>query len=285
MKIIDILNSGKISLSFEVFPPRDDMEKEAVFSAARKIAELNPSFMSITFRTVPGTGESTVELAGELQQEFNIPQLAHLTCATSTKESVFSTLEKLKTHGIQNVLALRGDLPEGITYPTDYKYAVQLIEDIKTSGDFCIGAACYPEGHPEAATKTDDIIHLKEKVDAGCDFLTTQMFFDNNVYYNYLYRLRSKGIYVPVIAGIMPVTSGKQIKRICALSGTYLPERFKAIVDRFGNTPAAMKQVGIAYATEQIVDLIANDVNAIHVYTMNKPEIAAGIVANLSEIV
>ena len=159
MKIIDILNSGKISLSFEVFPPRDDMEKEAVFSAARKIAELNPSFMSITFRTVPGTGESTVELAGELQQEFNIPQLAHLTCATSTKESVFSTLEKLKTHGIQNVLALRGDLPEGITYPTDYKYAVQLIKDIKTSGDFCIGAACYPEGHPEAATKTDDIIH------------------------------------------------------------------------------------------------------------------------------
>ena len=158
------------------------------------------------------------------------------------------------------------------------------MRDIKAQGDFCVGGACYPEGHTEAANKNEDILHLKEKVDAGCEFLTTQMFFDNNILYNFLYRIREKGITVPVIAGIMPVTNVKQIKRITSMSGTYLPERFKAIVDRFGDNPAAMKQAGVIYATEQIIDLIANGVNHIHVYSMNKPEVAAGIQASLSEI-
>ena len=193
-------------------------------------------------------------------------------------------LEKFKQHGIENVLALRGDIPAGGAPENDYHYAAELVRDIKSQGDFCVGGACYPEGHVEAANKTEDILHLKEKVEAGCEFLTTQMFFDNNILYNFLYRIREKGITVPVIAGIMPVTNVKQIKRITSMSGTYLPERFKAIVDRFGDNPDAMKQAGVIYATEQIVDLIANGVNHIHVYSMNKPEVAAGIQASLSEI-
>ncbi len=184
----------------------------------------------------------------------------------------------------ENVLALRGDIPAGGAPANDYRFAAELVCDIKEQGDFCVGGACYPEGHVEASNKTEDILRLKEKVEAGCEFLTTQMFFDNNILYNFLYRIREKGITVPVVAGIMPVTNVKQIKRITAMSGTYLPERFKAIVDRFGDNPAAMKQAGVIYATEQIIDLIANGVNHIHVYSMNKPEIAAEIQASLSEI-
>ena len=194
-------------------------------------------------------------------------------------------MEELKEKGIENILALRGDIPADGKVEKDYQYASQLINEIKQAGDFCIGAACYPEGHVESVNKTEDILHLKEKVDAGCDFVTTQMFFDNNILYNYLYRIREKGITVPVIAGIMPVTHASQVKRICGMSGTYLPARFKAIVDRFGDNPAAMKQAGIAYATEQIIDLVANGVNGIHVYSMNKPDVAAKIKESLSEII
>ena len=210
--------------------------------------------------------------------------LAHLTCVSSTKEKVHQVLEELKEKKIENILALRGDIPaDGVT-PKEYRYASQLIREIKESGDFCIGAACYPEGHVESANKSVDMDYLKEKVEAGCDFVTTQMFFDNSILYSYLYRIREKGITVPVIAGIMPVTHASQIKRITGMSGTYLPARFKAIVDRFGDNPAAMKQAGIAYATEQIIDLIANGVNGIHVYSMNKPDVAAKIQENLKEI-
>ena len=193
-------------------------------------------------------------------------------------------LKELKEKKIDNVLALRGDIPADGNVAKDYRYASELIGEIRQYGDFCIGAACYPEGHVESVNKTADIQHLKEKIEAGCDFVTTQMFFDNNILYNYLYRIREKGITVPVVAGIMPVTNVSQIKRICSMSGTYLPARFKAIVDRFGDNPAAMKQAGIAYATEQIIDLIANGVNGIHVYSMNKPEVAAKIKESLSEI-
>ena len=194
-------------------------------------------------------------------------------------------LGELKERGIENVLALRGDIPADGRVEHDYRYASELIREIKEAGDFCVGAACYPEGHVESVNKADDIKHLKEKVEAGCDFVTTQMFFDNNILYNFLYRVREEGIRVPVVAGIMPVTSKSQIRRIGLMSGTELPVRFKALVDRFGDDPAAMKQAGIVYATEQIIDLIANGVNAIHVYTMNKPEVAAKIRADLSEIV
>ena len=215
-----------------------------------------------------------------------MPALSHLTCVSSTREKVHSVLREIQAHGIENVLALRGDIPKDGKVEKDYQYASQLIREIReTCPDLCIGAACYPEGHVESVNKTEDIQHLKEKVEAGCDFVTTQMFFDNNILYNYLYRVREKGITVPVIAGIMPVTNVAQIKRICSMSGTYLPARFKAIVDRFGDNPAAMKQAGIAYATEQIIDLIANHVNGIHVYSMNKPDVAAQIKGSLSEII
>lgn len=284
MKIIDILRQDKVTLSFEVFPPKTSDSYQAVAEATRQIAALRPDFMSVTYGAGGGTSEHTVGIAAELHEQYGVDTLAHLTCVSSTKEHVGNMLDKLRAHGVENVLALRGDIPADGAVEQDYRYAAELVRDIKAQGDFCVGGACYPEGHVEAENKSDDIRHLKVKVDAGCDFLTTQMFFDNNILYNFLYRIREQGITVPVVAGIMPVTNVKQIKRILSMSGTYLPERFKAIVDRFGNNPAAMKQAGVIYATEQIIDLIANGVNHIHVYSMNKPEIAAGIQASLSEI-
>ena len=265
MKISELLKQDKVTLSFEVFPPKTSSSYESVARATQEIAALRPDFMSVTYGAGGGTSEHTVNIAADLK-------------------NVAKMVQKYKENGIENILALRGDIPEGGAPHSDYHYAAELVRDIKSQGDFCIGGACYPEGHVEAANKTEDILHLKEKVEAGCEFLTTQMFFDNNIMYNFLYRIREKGITVPVIAGIMPVTNVNQIKRITSMSGTYLPERFKAIVDRFGDNPAAMKQAGVIYATEQIIDLIANGVNHIHVYSMNKPEIAAGIQASLSEI-
>ena len=249
-----------------------------------EIAAKNPSFMSVTYGAGGGTSRYTVEIAAEIQKRYGVMALAHLTCVSSTREKVHQVLKELKLRGVENVLALRGDIPQDGKVEKDYHYASELIREIKELGDFCIGAACYPEGHVESENKTKDIQHLQEKVEAGCDFVTTQMFFDNNILYNYLYRIREKGITVPVVAGIMPVTNVSQIRRICQMSGTYLPSRFKAIVDRFGENPAAMKQAGIAYATEQIIDLIANGVHGIHVYSMNKPDVAEKIQENLSEI-
>lgn len=284
MKISEILKQDKVTLSFEVFPPKTSSTYESVARATQEIAALCPDFMSVTYGAGGGTSEHTVNIASELHEKYGVEILTHLTCVSSTREHVQAMLEKFKARGIKNVLALRGDIPQGGAPANDYHYAAELVRDIKAQGDFCVGGACYPEGHVEAANKTEDILHLKEKVEAGCEFLTTQMFFDNNILYNFLYRIREKGITVPIVAGIMPVTNVKQIKRITSMSGTYLPERFKAIVDRFGDNPAAMKQAGVIYATEQIIDLIANGVNHIHVYSMNKPEIAAGIQASLSEI-
>lgn len=285
MKIKDILAKGQPTLSFEVFPPKEESNFASVEKAALEIAKLNPSFMSVTYGAGGGTSQYTVQIASDIQSTCQVPTLSHLTCVSSTREKVHSVLREIQAHGIENVLALRGDIPKDGKVEKDYQYASQLIREIReTCPALCIGAACYSEGHVESVNKTVDIDHLKEKVEAGCDFVTTQMFFDNNILYNYLYRIREKGITVPVVAGIMPVTNISQIKRICSMSGTYLPARFKAIVDRFGDNPAAMKQAGIAYATEQIIDLIANHVNGIHVYSMNKPDVAAQIKNNLSEI-
>ncbi len=285
MKIKDILAKGEPTLSFEVFPPKTEDKYESVEQAALAIAKLRPAFMSVTYGAGGGTSRYTVQIASRIQESCKVTPLAHLTCVSSTREKVQQVLAQLKEKQIENVLALRGDIPADGKVEKDYRYASELIREIKEAGDFCIGGACYPEGHVESANKTKDILHLKEKVEAGCDFVTTQMFFDNNILYNYLYRIREKGITVPVVAGIMPVTNVSQIKRICQMSGTYLPARFKAIVDRFGENPAAMKQAGIAYATEQIIDLIANGVNGIHIYTMNKPDVAARIQESLSCII
>ena len=284
MKIRDILAEDKPTLSFEVFPPKTEDAYETVEKAAKEIAGLKPSFMSVTYGAGGGTSDYTVGIASDLQRKYGVMPLAHLTCVSSTREKVAQVLAELKKENIENILALRGDIPEDKGMPKAYHYASELIREIKRSGDFCIGAACYPEGHVESANKAADMDYLKQKVEAGCDFVTTQMFFDNSILYSYLYRIREKGITVPVIAGIMPVTNARQIKRITKMSGTYLPSRFMSIVDKFGDNPNAMKQAGIAYATDQIIDLIANGVKGIHVYSMNKPDVAMKIKENLSEI-
>ncbi len=285
MKIRDILAQEKPVLSFEVFPPKRDDAYEVVEKAASEIAKLSPSFMSVTYGAGGGTSKHTVDIAAGLAKHYGVTSMAHLSCVSSTREHVRSMVEQFRENGIENILALRGDIPADGHVERDYRYASELILELKRMGDFCIGGACYPEGHPESKNKEEDLLHLKEKVDAGCDFLTTQMFFDNNLFYNFLYRIRDKGIRVPVVAGIMPVTNAKQIRRILSMSETYLPMRFKMLLDKFGDNPAAMKQAGIAYTTEQIIDLVANDVHAIHIYSMNRPDVAEQIKKSLSEII
>ena len=290
MKIKDILARDKVTLSYEVFPPKKDMPFEPVLNAVDKLCLDRPDFMSVTYGAGGGTGHNTVKIASHVQNELGVTALAHLTCVSSTRDQVSAAIEEIKAAGIENILALRGDIPQGEKagqYPVGqyFNYANELVEEIKKHGDFCIGAACYPEGHVESANKAEDIANLKRKVDAGVDFLTTQMFFDNNILYNYLYRIREQGITVPVVAGIMPITNPRQVERAVELSGTYVPQRFKAIVDKFGHNPEAMKQAGIAYATDQIIDLVANGVKAIHIYTMNKSDVAQAIRNNLSYII
>ncbi len=290
MKIIDLLNKGTLSLSFEVFPPKTSDSFESVRAAVEEIATLSPSFMSVTYGAGGGTSAYTLGIAEDIKKNYGVSTLAHLTCVSSTKETVRERIEDIKRAGIVNVMALRGDIP---TYRADedrstwdFHHAVELVCALKESGnDFCIGGACYPEVHPESANQKDDIKYLKEKVDAGCDFLTTQMFFDNNLLYNFLYKIREAGITVPVIAGIMPITNANQLTRAITLSGSFMPQRFKSIVDRFGSDAAAMKQAGIAYATDQIIDLYANGITNVHVYSMNKPDVARKIQENLSEII
>ena len=289
MKIIDILNSGKMSMSFEVFPPKTDTAFENVSRATQEIAKLKPSYMSITYGAGGGTSKYTLDIAENIMKDFGVPTLAHLTCVSSSRETVRERIEEMKARGINNVLALRGDIPADMENDDrsewSYRYAVDLIREIKDSGyDFCIGGACYPEIHPESSNQKEDIKHLKEKVDAGCEFLTTQMFFDNNLLYNFLYKIREAGITVPIIAGIMPITNANQVDRAMKLSGSFMPQRFKSLVDKFGSDPLAMKQAGIAYATDQIIDLYANGLTNIHVYSMNKPDVAQKIQANLSDI-
>lgn len=285
MKIIDLLNEDKVTLSFEVFPPKTSSRYENVLKAAEKIASLNPNFMSVTYGAGGGTSAHTVALAKDIHEKYGVEVMAHLTCVSSTREHVESMVEQFKENGIENIMALRGNIPSDGKVGEDYQYACQLIKELKAKGDFCIGAACYPEGHVESPSIKEDIQHLKEKVEAGADFLTTQMFFDNNVFYNFLYKIKEAGIDVPVVAGIMPITNAKQVSRAVQMSGTsIIPYHFKMMVDAFGDNPEIMKQAGIIYASEQIIDLIANGVKHIHVYTMNKPDVAEGIMNNLSEL-
>ena len=285
MKVSDILKKDTVTISCELFPPKQGTQLENYKKIVAEMAALKPAYISCTYGAPGGTSDYTVEIADAINAN-HIPAIAHLTCASSTKEKVRSVITELKERKIENILALRGDIPEQADFPLpdQYHHAYELIEEIKSMGDFCIGGACYPEGHPEAATMDEDLDHLKEKVDAGCDYLTTQMFFDNSIYYNFMYKALKKGIQVPVVAGIMPVTNASQVKRIISLSGNLVPAKFTNIVDRFGNDPQAMKQAGIAYATEQIIDLIANGANHVHIYSMNKPDVAGAIMDNLSHI-
>ena len=287
MKIIDILKRDSLSVSFEVFPPKYDTSFESVKHATEEIAKLKPAFMSVTYGAGGGTSRYTLDIAKNIMESCSVPTLAHLTCVSSTKETVKRQIADMRAYGIENVMALRGDrLPGGEESGiSDYRYAVDLVRELKSCGaDFCIGGACYPEVHPESTCQKEDIKHLKEKVDAGCDFLTTQMFFDNNLLYNFLYKIREAGITVPIVAGIMPITNANQVERAIKLSGSFMPQRFKSIVDKFGGDPLAMKQAGIAYATDQIIDLFANNVTNVHIYSMNKPDVAQKIQENLSDI-
>ena len=287
MKIIDLLKRDTPSLSFEVFPPKTDTAFANVRTATEEIAKLRPGFMSVTYGAGGGTSKYTLDIAKRIKELYNVPSLAHLTCVSSTKETVRDRIADMKAANIENVMALRGDIPDELQNADrshwDYHHAIELVRELKESGaDFCIGGACYPEIHPESENQKEDIKHLKEKVDAGCEFLTTQMFFDNNLLYNFLYKIREAGITVPIIPGVMPITNANQVERAIKLSGSFMPQRFKSLVDKFGNDPAAMKQAGIAYATDQIIDLYANGITNVHVYSMNKPDVAAKIQNNLS---
>jgi methylenetetrahydrofolate reductase (NADPH) len=287
MKLSNILNSNKVTISFEVFPPKATANYESVKEAAYAVAALKPDYMSVTYGAAGNTRSNTLEIASGIQKKYDVTTIAHLTCVGATKESIRSALTDMKNAGIENVLALRGDRPkdyEGEPF-IDYRYASELVKEIKEFGGMCIGGACYPEGHVESENTHEDILNLKKKVDAGCEYLTTQMFFDNNIFYNFVYRVREAGIEVPVIPGIMPITRPTQVGNAVKLSGCNVPTRFRSIVDRFGNSPEAMQQAGIIYATDQIIDLLANGVKHIHVYSMNKPEVVKGIQDSLEKII
>ena len=290
MKIIDLLTEDKLNISFEVFPPKTETNFESVKTATEEIAKLKPAFMSVTYGAGGGTSKYTLDIAKDIKHNFDVPSLAHLTCVSSSRDTVKERIKEIKEAGITNIMALRGDIPKELENADrtnwHYHYAVELIRDIKESGgNFCIGGACYPEVHPESKSSKEDIKYLKEKVDAGCDFLTTQMFFDNNILYNFLYKIREAGIDVPVMPGIMPITNAVQVDRAIKLSGSFMPTRFKTLVDKFGSNPNAMMQAGIAYATDQIIDLFANGIKNVHVYSMNKPEVARRIMENLKGII
>lgn len=286
MKISQLLKNRDVTVSFEIFPPREWAKLEDTRKTVLELVRYKPDFISVTYGAGGGTGKFTLDLAEQINKDYGIPSLAHFTCVSSDRERVDATLAEMKARGIENILALRGDVPdnEDFVRKTDFMHASELMSYIKNSGDFCVGGACYPEGHPEAVSLEADIDTLRLKAEAGADFLTTQMFFDNSEFYAFRYRMLKKQIDIPVLAGIMPITNAKSVMKTVKLSGTILPSRFKAIIDRFGDNPAAMKQAGIAYATDQIIDLIANGAANIHIYTMNKPEIAGAIMTNLSDI-
>lgn len=286
MKISKILKDNRVTVSFEVFPPKQWDKIESTKAIVRQMSESNPSFMSVTYGAAGTQSGFTQEIANEIK-DSGIAPLSHLTCLTSTRQKIHDVVGELKNNGIENILALRGDIPEGFEFPDDqyFEHAYQLVNEIKSIGDFCVGGACYPEVHPESANRVEDMEYLKQKVDCGVDFLTSQMFFDNDKFLDFYEMCAIKGINVPIIAGIMPITNAKQIRRSIELSNCSVPKKFYRIMDRFGEDPDSMKQAGIIYATEQIIDLMANGVNNIHIYTMNKPDVADAIMSGLSHII
>lgn len=286
MKISEILKNNKVTISFEVFPPKQWDKIESTKAVVAEMAKSKPAFMSVTYGASGTTSGYTTEIANAIKNS-GITPLSHLTCLTSTKDKVEGVIDELAANGIENILALRGDIPEGFVFPDEqhFHHAYELVEVIKSRGDFCIGGACYPEVHPDSRNRIEDLAFLKEKVDCGLDFLTTQMFFDNEIFLNFKENCRIKGIEIPIIAGIMPITNANQIKKSVELSNCAFPKKFKKIVERFGDRPESMKQAGIIYATEQIIDLMANGQNNIHVYTMNKPDVANAIMEGLSHII
>lgn len=284
MKISEILKLNKKTISFEVFPPKSDANFDSIRAATEEIASLNPAYMSVTYGAGGGRSRYTLDIAKNIEDSYGIPTLAHLTCVSSTREIVFEKIREMKSRGIENVMALRGDIPTS-DYPREYRYAYELVEQLRSAGGFCIGGACYPEGHPESESPERDVINLKNKVDCGLDFLTTQMFFDNDLYYRFVDRARRIGIDLPIIPGIMPITSATQVDRIVMLSGSYLPPKLIGIIEKYKDDPASMKQAGIEYAVDRAADLYKNGVNNLHIYSMNKPDVARAILSNLSGVI
>lgn len=281
------LNSNRPSFSFEVFPPKKECDIENIYKTISDLSALSPDFMSVTYGAGGSTNKNTISISEHIQNTHNIPAIAHLTCISSTFDTIETTLKTLREKKINTILALRGDFPadkDGFNLPKSYSHAVDLIMQIKAFGGFKIGAACYPEGHIENPNKNEDIKFIKEKADAGCDFLTTQFFFDNNHFYSFLEKLYFLDVKIPVFAGVMPITHKSQIKKMCALSGAEIPEKLKKIIDVYGDDPDSLRDAGIAYATEQIIELLANKVSGIHIYTMNKFETSSRILNNISSI-
>lgn len=287
MKIKDLFK-GKPLISLEIFPPKPEAPIDTIFNTIHELAYLDPAFISVTYGA-GGSGKGhTVEIADVIQNKYGIDALAHLTCINSTTEEISSILQELKDANVENVLALRGDKPRGVSSKelinNQYKYASDLIEHIGKFGGFSIGGACYPEYHTEATDRVSDLRNLRSKVNGGTDFLITQLFLDNNYFYDFKEKLDLMDITVPVSAGIMPVINKKQIERITSLCGTNIPDKFKRILNKYEHNPEALKDAGIAYATEQIIDLLSSGVDGIHLYTMNKPEVARRIIEPISSM-
>lgn len=286
MFIKDIEKNKDTVLSFEIFPPKPDTPFESVTEAARKLALKKPDFISVTYGAGGSSRDNTFALASFIQDELNVTSLAHLTCVGTAKETLGDILSELSERKIQNILALRGDFPPGQDdMCLDFKHASDLISEIKKFDDFCVGGACYPEGHTESDNIVTDIENLKYKTAAGVDFLVSQLYFDNDVFYNFLYRAAARGIEVPVHAGIMPVVNRNSVKRMCRLSGATLTPKYRNMLDKYYDKPESLRKAGIVYASEQIIDLVANGVSGIHIYTMNKPDIAEEIIYNLKGII
>lgn len=288
MKIKDLFQEKKTVISLEVFPPKITSPVETIFNTLEELRDIKPDFISVTYGAGGKAKDRTVEIASKIKNDYQIESLAHLTCISSTKEEIGENLAKMKENNIENILALRGDFPENPDFdfpdPLHYAYASDLIGELKERGGFSIGAACYPEGHLTAESKVKDIKHLRNKVDRGAEFLISQLFFDNELFYRFMEEIDLAGINVPVSAGIMPVLNKNQILRITQLSGCVMPPKFQRILDRYEDNPAALKEAGEAYAIEQIIDLMAWGIQGIHLYTMNKADTAKRIIGNIENI-
>lgn len=286
MKIDEIFAKKDLVFSFEIFPPKTTSSVDTIYKTLEELKDLKPDFISVTY----GSGGSlvnnrTTELSSLVKEKYGVEAVAHLTCINSTKEEIDYILNDLKAHGIENILALRGDIPEGGVLKGDFKYAYELISHIKKRGDFNIAAACYPEGHVKGKNLKEDLIHLKLKEESGATHFISQLFFDNNYFYNFLEEKDKLNIKSSIEAGIMPVTNKAQIERLTSLCGVNLPEKFIKIVNKYEYDRVALRDAGIAYAVEQIVDLVSSGVDGIHLYTMNNPYVARKITESISSII
>lgn len=279
MKLAELFNKNKTVFSFEVFPPKRDNPIETIYATLDEMQVLKPDFISVTYGASGSIADnSTCEIASAIKHKYGIESAAHLTCVNSNKEEVSQILKRLQENRIENILALRGDMMPGITPKEEFKHASDLISFIKSGEqDFGVSGACYPEGHLDSVNQVEDILNLKKKVDAGAEHLISQLFFDNGLFYDFVDKARIAGINVPIEAGVMPVVNKKQIERMVSLCGASLPAKFTKMMSRYENKPEAMRDAGIAYAVNQIVDLVSQGVDGIHLYTMNNPYIAKRI--------